>query len=325
MSMRSANASLRGEVKRLSNEVATGRATDTARHLGGNLFALSEIERGIREATIFQQVATEAGTRASAMQSSLGRLQDISGEMSTKMLAADTLLSAEGQHILARNASGGLRAAIGALNAEVAGQFPFSGTKVNIPPVVSAEKLLSQAEQVISGAGTAEEAVQVLRSWFSRSQGDGGFVDHAYQGSVDAQAAFRVGPATEVRFAQTAADPAVREVLFGLTLGALVSRGAFSGSHGDQTRLLQAGGEALLTGHSKVGGLRADLGETQQSIEQASVRLKAMQTTLKIQRTDLVGRDSYEAGSQLVQAEAQLAAVYAMTARLSQLSLARYL
>ena len=50
-----------------------------------------------------------------------------------------------------------------------------------------------------------------------------------------------------------------------------------------------------------------------------------MLTSIQIERTSMIQADAYEAGSQLIQAEAQLEALFAMTARLSNLSLAKYL
>ncbi len=113
--------------------------------------------------------------------------------------------------------------------------------------------------------------------------------------------------------------------MLGLTIGAVVSKGAFDGDHAAQAKMMRAGGGALIEGNAGVALIRSDLGMTEQVIERSSVRLGATLTNLQIERTNLIQADTYEAGSQLIQAEAQLEALFAMTARLSNLSLAKYL
>lgn len=323
--MRRANSGLRNDIQRLSKEVTTGIRADVPRHLNGDLLDLSRLERGLREADAYRRATREAAATASGMQAALGTLQDIADISSVNMLS-DTSLAVE--HTLlsvASVADSQLETAIAALNTNIGGRFVLSGTKVNVPPLVSADDLVGQAQSVIGAAATADEAIQLLRDWFDGPPGAGGFSDSAYRGSFDGGSPFGIDAANAIRFEQTANDPGVRGVLFGLTLGALVSRGAFGGDQAAQAALMRAGGAGLVKGNSQLTLARADLGSNEQSIERASVRLKSLTTGLSIERSNLISADTYEAGSQLVQAEATLEALYAMTARLSKLSLAKYL
>lgn len=323
--MRRANVALRTDIQRLSKEVTTGIRADVPGHLNGDLLDLSRLEQGIREADAYRRTTREAAATASGMQTALGTLQNIA-DMSSVSMLSDTSLAVE--HTLlsvASVADNQLASAVAALNTNIGGRFVLSGTKANTPPLVSADDLVAQAQTVIAGTATADEAIQRLRDWFDAAPGAGGFTDTAYRGSLGGGSQFGIDASNTIRFEQTANDPGVRSTLLGLTLGALVSRGSFSGDQAAQAAMMRAGGSELVEGNTKLTLARSDLGSNEQSIERASTRLESRATGLKIERTNLISADTYESGSQLVQAEATLEALYAMTARLSKLSLAKYL
>ncbi len=323
--MRRANAGLRTDIQRLSKEVTTGIRADVPRHLNGDLLDLSRLERGIREADAYRRTTREAAVTASGMQAALGTVQDIA-DMSSASMLSDTSLAVEHTLLLVASVTDGrLGSAISALNANVGGRFVLSGTRTNSPPLISADELVGHAQSVIAGAASADEAIQRLQDWFDAAPGAGGFSDTAYRGSLDGGSQFGIDASNAIRFEQTANDPGVRNALLGLTMGALVSRGAFSGDQESQAAMMRAGGAELLKGNSQLTLARSDLGSNEQSIERASVRLESLATNLHIERNNLISADTYESGSQLVQAEATLEALYAMTARLSNLSLAKYL
>ena len=325
MTMRRGNSGLRNDIQRLSQEVTTGIKADVPKHLQGDLMFLAGIERSLSEASAYRRAGSEAAATASGMQAALGVLHDIADGSSGTMLSDAFLAVDENLQSVARTMADQLEMAVSALNTTSGGRFVFSGTKVNTAAIVSAEELVSQAQSVIAGAATADEAAQLLGDWFDAPPGAGGFSDTGYLGSAGGGSSFGIDASTTVRFEQTANDEGPRKVLLGLMLGALVSQGAFSGDHSARTRLMQAGGAALAEGGAKVVAARADLGMTEQMIERSAARLDSMAANLKIERTNLISADQYEATSQLIQAEAQLDALFAVTARLSSLSLAKYL
>lgn len=322
---RQSNIGLRNEIQRLSAEVATGVKADVPRHLGGDMMQFARLERGITEASAFLRVSAEAAATASAKQAAFATLQQVSDDSGGRMLADTTLATGPTLKAEARVAKNQLSTVISALNANAGGKFLFSGTRVNMAPLVSATNLVAQAQAVISGASTAEGAIDALKNWFEAGPGDGGFHDAAYRGSANGGDSFSVDPSTSISFSQTAADPGIRKMIMGLTLAALVADGSFDGDHTAQAAMVRTGGGLLIEGSADLAGTRADLGMTEQTIERSSTRLQANLTRLQIERSNLIGADPYEAGSKLVQAEGQLEALFAMTARLSNLSLAKYL
>ena len=323
--LRNSNAGLRSSIQRLSQEVTTGVRSDIPKHLNGDLVEFAKIERGLDQAQAFRRTSSEAASTASSMQVAFGSLQDIADATGANMLSDTSLAVNHSLKSVAVAAASQLDSAIAALNTNVGGRFVFSGTKINVPAMVSAEDLVGQAQSVIAGAADPDEALQRLNDWFDAAPGTGGFSDVAYRGSVGPAAEFGVDASTTIKFTQTANDGATRKILLGLTIGAVVSKGAFDGDHAAQAKMMRAGGGALIEGNAGVALIRSDLGMTEQVIERSSVRLGATLTNLQIERTNLIQADTYEAGSQLIQAEAQLEALFTMTARLSNLSLAKYL
>ncbi len=325
LSLRRANSALRNDIQALSKAVTTGVHADIPRHLGGDTLDLSRLEGGIRETEAFRRTTREAAATASGMQAAFGILQDIADTSSANMLSDTSLAVEHTLQSVASVADSQLGSAIDALNTNVGGRFLFSGMKANTPPIISASDLIAQAQSVIAGATSPAEAVQRLDTWFTGAVGSGGFSDNAYNGSLEGGSKFGIDASTTIQFEQTANDQGIRRTLLGLTLGALVSRGAFAGDLAAQAAMMRAGGAALMKGSTSITQSRAALGSHEQTIERTAVRVENLAAELMIERTNLISVDTYEVGSRLVQSEATLEALYAMTARLSGLSLAKHL
>lgn len=209
--LRNSNAGLRSDIQRLSQEVTTGLRSDIPKHLNGDLVEFAKIEHGLGQARAFRRVSSEAASTASSMQTALGSLQDIADATGGSMLSDTSLAVSHSLKSVATTAASQLGSAIAALNTNVGGRFVFSGTKVNVPAMVSADDLVNQAQSVISGAATPGDAIQRLNDWFSATPGTGGFADTAYQGSTGQGAEFGVDASTTIRFTQTANDEATRK------------------------------------------------------------------------------------------------------------------
>ena len=71
--------------------------------------------------------------------------------------------------------------------------------------------------------------------------------------------------------------------------------------------------------------VRAEIGSAQAHIENASARNAAEKTALEISRNELVAVDPYETATRLEAVRNQLDTLYALTVRMSRLSLAEYM
>jgi flagellar hook-associated protein 3 FlgL len=85
------------------------------------------------------------------------------------------------------------------------------------------------------------------------------------------------------------------------------------------------GADLLLSGLQPLIAVRADLGVTEARIEEARVANAAETTSLAQARNGLVAADPFEAATALEAVTTQLETLYALTARVSRLSLTNYL
>ena len=117
-------------------------------------------------------------------------------------------------------------------------------------------------------------------------------------------------------------DPKIRDLLFSL------ARVAVAADEADPSAMLadlQSAAEGLIAAQDGMTELRAEVGQNQARIENAEARAQAERSSFVQARNALVGRDPYEAATRITELETQLQSVYAMTARLSNLSLLNFL
>ena len=84
-------------------------------------------------------------------------------------------------------------------------------------------------------------------------------------------------------------------------------------------------GDRLVGGSRGLTALQAAVGSVQATVEDAATRNEAEAMGLKIMHNKLASADPYESATALTEAEGRLEKLYALTARLSRLSLADYL
>ena len=151
-----------------------------------------------------------------------------------------------------------------------------------------------------------------------------GFEATMYQGST-AVGAHRVSDSQSITLDVTAIDPAVKDVIEGMILGSLVSRGTLAANVPEQAALTKASAEALLTADSGFTALRAALGNDQARLDQASAAVGAEIMGLNVARNELIGVNPFETASKLEATKLQIEMLYTVTARVSRLSLADYI
>ena len=117
-----------------------------------------------------------------------------------------------------------------------------------------------------------------------------------------------------------------KDVLKALALAVVGAEGSFAGATDAQR--LDVMGAAAQSGLDSVGGLialRGELGVSEARIEDAAVRIEGEISILGQARNNFVTKDPFVAASEFAALEAQLQAVFQVTARLSSLSLNNFL
>jgi len=180
--LRRQSVELTRQMDRLTLELSSGEAADLSRHLSGNMFQISDIDRELALLGTHRDTALLASTDARLMQTSLSRVQDESAAVAATAL---TVGATEGQApvaTLAVQARDALGAIIGALNGDAGGRALFSGTRTDRAPLASAENLLSGLRAAVAGATSVAEITQRLDGFFDDPAG--GFAPRSIAGGT---------------------------------------------------------------------------------------------------------------------------------------------
>jgi flagellar hook-associated protein 3 FlgL len=319
--LRRQNVSMKQSLQRLSTEVTTGVASDVAAKVSGDLGPLSGIDSSLARLKGYGAVTTETGLFAGAMQTALSTIDGVSSDLSSSLLLAASGASDARIDAAGRDAEQKLQASLSALNTRFGDRTLFAGNATDGAAVVDANTLLTALGTVVSGAVSAADVETAVTAWFASPTG---YDALAYQGG-DAMAPVAISPGEEAQIDVTAKDPALRDTIKGLAMAALLNRGVLAGQSQGRQDLAKRAGMRLMENQTDRTNVAARLGLTEAKIEAASTRNSSEAMSLKIARNDIVLVDPYETASKLQETQAQLEKIYAVTARMSHLSLMDYL
>jgi flagellar hook-associated protein 3 FlgL len=313
-------SALKTAIQRLSNELVSGLAEDTAGHLSGDLGPLAGIQTSLAQLRGYKAVTTETGLFTDAMQAALGRITDMSADLGQAVLAGASPGASARIAALGVDAAQKFEASVAALNIRVGDRSLFAGDATTTMPLPTGADLLDTLETVVAGAVSASDVQTALDDWFASPTGYAA----AYSGG-DALVGVAVAPGEIARFDINALDPAIRDTLKGLAMTALIDRNVLANNPQERADLIRRSGESLLATQSDLGALAGRLGTAQAQIDQAAQRNTAETTALNIALSDLLSIDSFEVASRLQQTQTQLETLYALTSRMSRLNLVNFL
>ena len=314
--LRRQNVTLKDQMSILTDELSKGTTSDVAAHLSGDYGYLSDIERNLRTVGGFETFASEAKGFTAAMQSALENVQSVSSRLSSDFLAADNSVAAA-RSAMAQNAEQNFTVVVSMLNTTFAGRSLFSGRAMDGPALADAEMMLSSIRDRIAGEATQSGIVAAIDDWFATD-----FHSTGYQGSLTPLSGFRLGERETVNLDLRADNEALKSVLKNVAVAAI------AGDISDpslQAGLLQHAGLELLGAQDGVTEIRSDLGYVEERIEEMSTRLAVERTSLDYARNELLGIDGFETATKLENVQHQLETLYAVTVRLSNLSLVDFM
>lgn len=319
--LRRQNTDLKSDLQRLTTEISTGNAVDLGRHVGGDYAPLAGIDISLSRLQGFGAVTSEASLLSSAIQTVLGTVENMASNLGPVLLAASSTGNTTHVNVAGGEARQKLATAIGLYNTDLGGRSLLSGQAIDSHAVIDVETLLSTLDTEIAGATSALDVETRINAWFDAPTG---YAATGYLGgSALAPLAVASGETADLGF--TAADPAVRDTLKGLAMAAMLDRGALASDAQARADLARRAGESLVGSQARRADMAARLGTTESQIEAALVRNGAETSALQIARNGLTSVDPYETASKLEATRQQLETLYALTARISRLSLVDFL
>lgn len=319
--LKSHTARLKGEAGRVSQELSSGRVSDVGLAVSGDFSRLSALSRSRSVIDGYQTSARDASISAKTAQATIATLSDSVQGLISPLFSVSQLGMADQISLSGTEARAQLSNVLSALNVSVGGRSLFSGIDIEGPAVAGAETILSALRTELIGATTAADATIRISDWFDRV---GGYDTIAYQGDT-ALADIAVSPTDRVWLGATANDPEFRQALKGIAAAALISDPALNLSAPELKDYARSTAETLIAGQDCLTNLAARIGISQGRIEAAQSRNATDLLTLEMEQADLVQSDPYRLASELEAIQTNLETVFAITARLSRLTLTDFL
>ena len=321
-SMQLRNTALKTDIQRLTLELASGKVSDVRQAVGGNTAYINDIEHSLKKMDGFDLASHEASQFATGVQDALARINDVSTSFRNTLLTSSNSALASSTDTLISEARGSLDDVINAMNTSVAGRSLFAGTATNTSPIVEPETLLADLTTAIAGAGTVDDMLVAATAWFDDPAGFGAA---GYLGSDTPLAPLLISDSDSTQFDIRGDDPALRDVLKNLAIVAAADDPSLGLTTAQKGELIQKITPAALGADKGVIDLQTTTGFSQNRIETNMVRLGAERSSLEMARSELLSVNPFETATELEQVQFQLQSLYAITSRMSQLSLVNFL
>lgn len=313
---------IKSELTRLADGLSSGKVTDITRHLDGETARLSGIEYSLTQLDAYAQVGSETQQYLAGVQTILTEVDDVRSATAQRLLLVSDASTAAQVDEAAFSARSSFETVVRSLNTQIADRTLMGGANVANAPLAAADQMLADLETAIGGAVDAATITAIVDDWFDNPAG--GFATTGYFGETGPAQERRVSDTRTVGLSARADDPAIVAVLKSTALAALANDLPTLDFDTKRT-LLQEAGADMFTAASDLVGVQARVGFAEAQVADALAENAAQQAGLGIARNDLISVDPFETASRLQQMQLQLETHYAVTARLSQLSLLRYI
>jgi flagellar hook-associated protein 3 FlgL len=317
------STALKKNMAQLSIEVTTGQTANTQRRLGGDYSQLAPLERAISSVAIFQRNSKTLEMQYDAAQSAFERATSGTVEGAARLLQAGSLGDNIGIRTSALQARAQLDQAVAAFNTVIGGRAVFAGEDTNGTALASSDTIISSIMTEIAGQTSVYAIRTTISNWFHAA--GGGFDATGYLGGDPQRSSVSVASNISVQQSTTAANVEIRGLLEGLLLGAILAEPTLELDVDSRAKLAVSAGERLINAETSMTRLAGNLGLLQERVAFSSSQNSAELSSLNIARSSMLEVDQYTAASQLEDTIAQLDAIYALTARMSRLSLSEYL
>jgi len=312
---------LKARLDVVSREAVTGLQADITKATNGLtgqahlvLKALSDIDQG-------ERLGAMSKTRLDMSTQAVSSARTSLNGMSTRAVVALESGGATGIAIISEDAEASLRSAMASLNVQQGSRNLLSGAATDRVTYANPDVLLDDIRNIMQTAGSAQDINAAIETYFESPTG--GFQTNIYQGSNLNASPMNIGDGQTVEMPLRGDDKPFRDTLRGLvTIATAVE--APLGEAGFR-EVFTAG--AAIAGVGETGLIEAEsqLGILSESLQRVQDRQQSERALLTTTYQSLVGRDQFEAATELKQLEVALQSSYIITSRISDLSLNNYL
>ena len=330
---RSSAAATQRQLAEAQVEVSSGRHSDMGLWLGSQIGSDIRLRLQLAETAQSHDLLSQAGAKAGATQSVLESVSKLTANFLQVITGARS--AADGRDIARSEAQTSREAFADLINTSFAGQYLFSGLNTGTPPLTSLDDKplgrLAQSFETEFGIALDDPAAAGISGSQMSAFLDGSFADLFDEDSWKADWSRATGVNQRSRLsgalsvdtssnANTNFIPKLAQALMMMaSLGeAKLSDGAFQAMTDRAIKLVS---ESQL----EIGTEQARIGSGQARLTSAVEALDARKTSLTSAINGMEAVDPYEAATRVNQLMTQLETSYAVTGRISRLSLLSYI
>jgi len=339
LQLNSSIRSLQTQMMDAQKELSTGRKSDLVAALRDRVAEDVNLRNALNDATEFKSTAGVVASRMETMQAALGGVRDIADQIRNTALTSRDAVS---RRYLQETASSALERLNSFLNAQVGDRTLFSGVQTDVAPIQATTTVnpatgltpRQAVDQVIANLGPITDPASALAvangpdgisSIFNDSNSNANlrYSSTFYNGATTGSVTARLDNGYQIDYGVRADDPAFRELQQGLYMLASVPYGsipddAYAAWQDEAVKHINNGFQGVID-------VSAELGYKQSVVDAAVTQHEATITQLNNQIANLEVADPYETSLRLSQLQTQLEATFSITARISELSLTKFL
>lgn len=312
----------RTRLDRLTEELATGRASDTGRALSNDFSAFSRVSHDLRTLQSREDALTRASTWMNGAQLSLEMVGTAGSRLAEGLVAGLTATGPGGLAGLAQTGAGALSDIVGALSRTDGGRSIFANGDASGVPPYDLDTLRAETRILAQSATDVSSLLQAFDDYFAPG---GGVEAGALATSPTDPVRFPLGRGEALAVPVQGGDPEIREMVKQAALLAALPEAGFQLSAADRQSLASELPRRSVFAAAELATLRGRVGSVEARASQLSDRLTTERTQLEGRRTDAVGTDPFEIANRLQSEMSRLETIYAVTARRSRLNLTDFL
>jgi len=338
--LRRSLAQLQTTLEKYQREISTGRISDVGVSLGSSARMSYILQDKSEETRTILATNRRISIRVETTQNTLENLQKSAEAMRATLIVAQD--NTGDPRAIASQARNSLALFVSNLNSEDGESFLFGGEKTDTPPIRDffastpgpARTALDAAildpatgfgfladSSLVANLGT-QQISDFIDGPFANLFSETSWKDQ-WSDASDSPIKSRISLHQTIETSETANDPALRKIAMAYVM---VSELGVEGMNEDGARTLFRKATATLDeGLGLLKRSRASVGVMQQSLKIANASLQSNLNTLELETLRLEGVDRSEVAVRINDTMTQIEVAYALTTRISQLSLAKYL
>ena len=314
---------VKGDIQITSNELASGFKHISKVANAGDVGRVIGIDRVLENNTRYEQAMNAGQVRLEATQETLSFVRKSASDVSIGLLSNMNAGVSPSTHVQAASAATTLESIFGRLNGHVAGHALFAGAAVDRSAVDNMDAMLLAVEAIMLGAADVPTGLAAVEAYFNDPAG--GFETSVYVGATIDAPTISIADGNAIPGGVRADTQAVRDVIRQMSIITIVERNQTVFTPSDQALYYKAAAEQNIETSDDFILLQEKIGLDQERLSQGIVWNESERYRLSVARTELTQADPFETAARFEEEQTQLDKIFAVTARLGNLSLLNYL